>query len=93
MTYSIHDAREHLEEILEAVRSGESVMISEGGQEIAEVRPAQREVTSGEPSIEDAIRELQEEGVIRAPFVRPQGELTPIAIKPGALARFLASRD
>lgn len=93
MTYSVQDAREHLEEILEAVRSGESVVISEGGQEIAEVRPAQREAMSGEPSTEDVIRELQEEGVLRGPFVRPQGELTPIAIKPGALARFLASRD
>lgn len=93
MTYSVQDAREHLEEILEAVRSGESVVISEGGREIAEVRPVQREATSGEPSTEEVIRELQEEGVLRAPFVRPQGELIPIAIKPGALARFLASRD
>lgn len=94
MTYSVQDAREHLEEILDTVRSGESVMISEGGQEIAEVRPAQSEgATSGEPSTEEVIRELQEEGVLRAPFVRPQGELTPIAVKPGALARFLASRD
>jgi prevent-host-death family protein len=93
MTYSVQDAREHLEEILETVRSGESVVISEDGQEIAEVRPVQREATGGEPGIEDVIQELQEEGVLRAPFVRPQGELTPIAIKPGALARFLASRD
>jgi prevent-host-death family protein len=92
MTYSVQDAREHLEEILEKVCSGESVMISEDGKEIAEVRPVQREVTGEEPSTEDVIRELQEEGVLRAPFVRPQGELTPIAIKPGALARFLASR-
>jgi prevent-host-death family protein len=92
MTYSVQDAREHLEEILDAVRSGESVVISEEGQEIAEVRPAQQEAMSGEPSTEEVIRELQEEGVLRAPFVRPHGELTPIAIKPGALARFLASR-
>ncbi len=93
MTYSVQDAREHLGEILETVRSGETVMISEGGQEIAEVRPVQRESMSEEPSTEDIIRALQREGVLRAPFVRPQGELTPIAIKPGALARFLASRD
>ena len=93
MTYSVQDAREHLEEILDAVRSGESVVISEDGQEIAEVRPAQRDTTGGEPSTEEVIRELQEEGVLRSPFVRPQGELTPIAVKPGALARFLASRD
>lgn len=89
MTYSVQDAREHLEEILETVQSGETVVISEGGREIAEVRPAQREATSGKPGT----RELQEEGVLRGLFVRPQGELTPIAIKPGALARFLASRD
>ena len=94
MTYSVQDAREHLEEILEKVQSGESVMISEGGQEIAEVRPLQREAAAiSEPSTEDFIRELQEEGVLHAPFVRPRGELTPIAVKPGALARFLASRD
>ncbi len=94
MTYSVQDAREHLEEILETVRSGESVVISEGGQEVAEVRPVQpEEAPSGELSTEEVVRQLQEEGVLRAPFVRPQGELTPIAIKPGALARFLASRD
>jgi prevent-host-death family protein len=94
MTYSVQDAREHLEEILETVRSGESVVISEGGQEIAEIRSVQREAAAiSEPSTEAVIRELQEEGVLRAPFVRPQGELTPIAVKPGALARFLASRD
>ncbi|HET9210974.1 MAG TPA: type II toxin-antitoxin system prevent-host-death family antitoxin [Thermoanaerobaculia bacterium] len=93
MTYSVQDAREHLEEILETVQPGETVVISEGGREIAEVRPAQREATSGKPGTEEAIRELQEEGVLRGPFVRPQGELTPIAVKPGALARFLASRD
>jgi antitoxin (DNA-binding transcriptional repressor) of toxin-antitoxin stability system len=94
MTYSVQDAREHLDEILETVRSGESVVISEGGQEIAEVRAVQREATAfSDPSTEDVIRELQEEGILRAPFVRPQGELTPIAVKPGALARFLASRD
>lgn len=93
MTYSVQDAREHLEEILETVRSGESVTISESGHAIAEVRPIPRETDSGEPSTEAFIRELQEEGVLRAPFIKPRGELTPIAIKPGALARFLASRD
>jgi prevent-host-death family protein len=92
MTYSVQDAREHLDEILETVRAGERVTISEGGQEIAEIRPVQLEATTGEPSTEEVIRKLQEEGVLRSPFVRPQGELTPIANKPGALARFLASR-
>jgi prevent-host-death family protein len=93
MTYSVQGAREHLGEILETVRSGETVVISENGQEIAEIRPVQRGAASEQPSTEDVIRELQEEGVLSSPFVRPQGELTPIAIKPGALARFLASRD
>ncbi len=94
MTYSVQDARENLGEILETVQSGETVVISENGREIAEVRPVQRETAAiSEPSTEDVIRELQEEGILRAPFVSPQGELTPIAVKPGALARFLASRD
>ena len=97
MTYSVQDAREHLEEILEAVRSGESVVISEGGKEIAEVRAISR---SG--STEENLRRLEEEGIISpAPEPRPSLEEVLRELeeawkanppKPGGLARFLESR-
>lgn len=97
MTYSVQDAREHLEEILEAVRSGENVVISEDGKEIAEVRAISR---SG--STEEKLRRLEEEGIILpAPEPRPSLEEVLRELeedwkanppKPGGLARFLESR-
>lgn len=49
---------------------------------------------SGEDSsaVEEGLRKLEEEGILSSPGVRPEGELTPIAVVPGALARFLADR-
>jgi prevent-host-death family protein len=97
MTYSVQDAREHLEELLEVVRSGESVVISEDGKEIAEVRAIRR---SG--STEEDLRRLEEEGIISpAPEPRPSLEEVLRELeedwkanppKPGGLARFLESR-
>lgn len=97
MTYSVQDAREHLEEILETVRSGESVVISEGGQEIAEIRAISRP-----GSTEENLRRLEEEGFISpAPEYMPSLEEVRRELeedwkanppKPGGLARFLESR-
>ena len=66
MTYSVQDAKKHLGEILEKVRSGEKVMISEAGQEVAEIRAVE---PSREPvSMEETLRQLEEEGIIESCF-------------------------
>lgn len=49
---------------------------------------------SGEDSsaVKEGLRKLEEEGILSSPGVRPEGDLAPIAVVPGALARFLAER-
>ena len=85
MTYSIREAEEHIGEILRRVREGERVVLLEGGREVAEIRPLP-------DSQDEGLRELQEKGILGT-LVKPEGTLSPIAEKPGALARFLESRD
>jgi len=100
MTYSIQDARQHLGEILEKVRSGEKVMISEAGEEVAEIRAI--EPLRNPVSMEETLRQLEEEGIIshaseqRLSVEEILGELQEEwsinPPKPGGLARFLESR-
>jgi hypothetical protein len=54
---------------------------------VAEIRPLQKE-----DSLEDRLRRLEEQGLIGPP-AEPKGKLEPIADRPGALERFLESRD
>lgn len=61
-------------------------MVCEDGRQVAEIRPVP------EVPIEEGLRELLERGVI-GPLVKPEGTLEPIAERPGALARFLESRQ
>jgi prevent-host-death family protein len=97
MTYSVQDAREHLGEILEKVRSGERVLISEEGHEVAEIRPVERPT-----STEEVLRRLEAEGIITPPSA-DQPSLAEVLReleedwrvdppKPGGLKRFLDSR-
>jgi antitoxin (DNA-binding transcriptional repressor) of toxin-antitoxin stability system len=83
-TYTTGEAETKLSEILRKVKKGETVVLLEDGEAVAEIRPL-------EMSIEATFRELQDEGILSLP-TEPRGELTPLAIKPGALARFLESR-
>jgi prevent-host-death family protein len=101
MTYSVQDARRHLGEILEKVRSGERVTISEEGRDVAEIRAVG--VAAREPvSMEETLRQLEEEGTI-SPASGKRPSLDEILReleeawsidppKPGGLARFLESR-
>lgn len=90
--YSIHEAAARLEEILQKVRAGEKAVLTEEGRDIAEIQPIEQVAKTGDP-VEDALRELEEEGILSSPGTKPEGEIVPVAVKPGALARFLASRD
>ena len=93
MPYTAKEAAEKLPEILERVKAGEPVLLTENGEQIAEIRPVDEHALEGlESSSEEAIlRELEERGILESP-TGPREELGPIAKRPGALARFLESR-
>ena len=100
MTYSVQDARKHLGEILEKVRSGEKVVIAEAGQDVAEIRAV--EPIKEPVSMEETLRQLEEEGII-SPVSEDRPSLEEVLRelqeewrinppKPGGLARFLELR-
>lgn len=99
--FPIQEAREKFDEIVQNARAGERVVITDDGEEIAEVWKIRGAVKPG--STEETLRRLEEEGVIsRAPENRPSLEEVLHELeegwkenppKPGGLARFLASRD
>ena len=86
-TYSTYEAKAKFSEIMRKVREGKHIYISYRGKEVAEIRPLERE-----DNLESRIRRLEERGVV-GPRTTPQVKLEPIADRPGALKRFLESRD
>jgi antitoxin (DNA-binding transcriptional repressor) of toxin-antitoxin stability system len=84
-TYSTAEAPSKLEEILDKVRDGETIVLFQEGKAVAEIRP----VAGG--SEEAVLRQLEEEGILSPPGERPM-DFVPLAERPGALARFLESR-
>ncbi len=86
-TYSTYEAKARFSEILRKVRRGETVYVSYRGREVAEIRPV-----PAEESAEAAIERLRERGVLSGP-PKAKPRLEPIARRPGALQRFLESRD
>ena len=87
-TYSTYDAKARLSEILRRVRAGERVGISYHGQLVAEVTP----VEPGREGLEDRLARLTRDGKI-IPARSPKTAIPRVARKPGALKRFLESRD
>jgi prevent-host-death family protein len=86
--YSTYEAKAKFSEIIRKVRAGKRVVVAHRGQIVAEIRP----IASPARSLEDALDRLQDDGVLGAP-AKPAGKLGPLARKPGALARFLESRE
>ena len=70
------------------VRAGQRVVISYRGEKVAEVRP----LSKRKQSLRARLKELEERGVLEK-YKKPIGPLRPLARRPGALARFLESRD
>lgn len=86
--YSAYEAKAKFSEVLRQVQAGQKVIIAYRGKEIAEIRP----IVAARSTLEQHLKRLEERGVIvRAQ--RPVGPLRPLAKRPGALARFLESRD
>ena len=86
--YSTYEAKAKFSELIRKVRSGQRIIIAYRGEEVAEIGPLDR----ARPSLERALKQLEDQGVLdRAQ--KPSGRLRPLAKKPGALARFLESRE
>lgn len=91
--YSVQEVAARLEEILQKIRGGEKVILTDNGNDLAEIRPIRQRANTGDPQ-EDAYWQLVDEGILVPAEAKPgEGELAPVAVKPGALARFLADRD
>ena len=86
-TYSTYEAKAKFSEILRKIRNGESVYVSYRGERVAEIRPVEKHEDT-----EAAVERLREEGILSGDAPR-QGELMPIARRPGALNRLLESRE
>jgi prevent-host-death family protein len=86
--YSTYEAKARFSEVLRKVRAGQRVIIAYRGEEIAEIRPL--EDASG--SLEKTLARLEDQGVLgRSATVRTP--LRALAKRPGALKRFLESRE
>jgi len=86
-SYSTYEAKARLSEILRKVRAGKHVTISYRGRDVAEIRPIYRAA-----DVERALQEMEDEGVLSR-STAPAGRLEPVSKKPGALERFLGSRE
>lgn len=86
-TYSTYEAKARFSDILRRVREGQHVTITYRGEAVAEIRPIYR--TDQDDRV---LRGLEDEGVLSRP-VAPSGRLEPTTRKPGALERFLESRE
>ena len=86
--YSTYEAKSKFSEIIRKVRAGQRVVIAFRGEAVAEIRP----IEHGRPSLEASLKRLEDEGVLGASSASP-GELGPLVKRPGALARFLESRE
>ena len=86
--YSTYEAKSKFSEVMRRVRAGQRVIIAYRGKQIAEIAP----IESKKPSLEGWLKRLEDEGVL-SPYRPPTGPLRPLAKRPGALARFLGSRE
>ncbi|PIR23395.1 MAG: hypothetical protein COV44_03070 [Deltaproteobacteria bacterium CG11_big_fil_rev_8_21_14_0_20_45_16] len=88
-TYSIYDAKAKLSELLRFVKANGPVVITERGKPIAQVVPYQ---VVNEASLETRLQQLEEYGLLKRRSESYE-KFKPLAKKPGALKRFLESRD
>ena len=86
-SFTTYEAKARFSELLRRVREGEVVRITYYGEEVAELRPIERQ-----ESVEHRIKRLVVNGVLE-PASDPDARLNRIADRPGALARFLEERD
>lgn len=86
-TYSTYEAKAKFSEIIRKVRAGQRVVIAYRGEEVAEIRPIERG-----NRLEKSLGRLEDRGLLSRAR-KPTGPLKLLVRKPGALARFLESRE
>ena len=86
--YSTYEAKARFSEVIRKVRAGQRVVISYRGEEIAEIRPLENRAAS----LEKTLAQLEDQAVLGR-GAKAAGPLRPLATKPGALKRFLDSRE
>lgn len=86
--YSTYEAKARFSEVIRKVRAGQRVVIAYRGKEVAEIRP----LVNRAGSLEKIMAQLEDQGVLGRSS-RPTVPLRPLARKPGALKRFLESRE
>jgi prevent-host-death family protein len=87
-TYSMYDAKAKFSEVIRKVRAGRRIVIAYRGERVAEIAPPERWGSD----MAQILRRAEEEGVLTRASERP-GKFKTIAKRPGALARFLKSRE
>lgn len=86
--YSTYEAKSRFSEIIRRVRSGERVIVAYRGEEVAEIRP----VEPPAEGLEARLVELRRKGLL-VPSKQGKSRLEALAKRPGALQRFLRSRE
>jgi prevent-host-death family protein len=86
--YSTYEAKARFSEVIRKVRAGQRVIIAYRGEEIAEIRPLE----DSRGSLEKTLTRLEDQGVL-GPSGKVRTPLRPLAKRPGALKRFLESRE
>lgn len=87
-TYSLYEAKTKLSEIVRKVREGRHVTVTLRGEPVVEMRPIAKPNSDFEARIEDLTRK----GAI-IPARSRTAKIEPVALRPGALKRFLKDRD
>jgi prevent-host-death family protein len=87
-TYSTYEAKAKFSEVIRKVRAGQRIMIAYRGEEIAEIRPLE----GSRRPLEKSLGRLEDQGILSRAR-KPTGPLKALSKKPGALARFLESRE
>ena len=85
--FSICEAEARFSELLRLVRAGNTVIVTDQGEPVAEIRPTKQESFQ----IEERLDELERRGVL-VRSANPEQPITLVARRPGALKRFLADR-
>ena len=87
ITYSIEEVKSRLSEALSYALDGHTVTIVEDGEPLAEIR----RVKPLPKTNEERLEELRRRGEI-VPAKDDKAPFTPVAVRPGALQRFLEDR-
>lgn len=86
--YSTYEAKARFSEVMRKVRAGQRVIIAYRGEPVAEISP----IAGKKPALAKSLGRLEDQGILSA-ATKPAGPLKPLASRPGALARFLESRE